>query len=128
MTDISRDDGPHRPVLRTDADVTTMWRTILQPLGWHTRRLYLLLVDPDRRPRPGVVEIDGIPATIAADEAAEVVRLLAQAAGDTDPSGASGSAAVLLARPGGEPPSPTATAPSAAPSTKPLSRPASHSS
>ena len=31
---------PYRPILTTDADVTTMWRSVIDPLGWHDVRLY----------------------------------------------------------------------------------------
>ncbi|KAA1426551.1 hypothetical protein [Nocardioides antri] len=97
MTKPSRE--PHFPVLTTDADVTTMWRTIIEPLGWHTRRMYFVLVDPDGRPHPNVVELDEMPTAFGADDAARFVELLAMLVSGL--GGDACSVALMLARPGG---------------------------
>lgn len=96
MTNPSRE--PHSPVLATDADVTTMWRTLIDPLGWHTRRMYFMLVDPAGRPHPHVVEVDEMPATFDADDAVRFVEFLAMLVGDL--GGDACSVALLFARPG----------------------------
>jgi hypothetical protein len=90
---------PYRPFLTTDADVTTMWRTIINPLGWHTRRIYFLLVDPEGRPHPQVIEVDDLPATFGTEDATRFIGFLSHLVGGRD--GEAGSAALLFARPGG---------------------------
>ena len=90
---------PYSPILTTEADVTTMWRTIINPLGWHTRRVYFMLVDPDGRPHPQLVEVDEMPETFDAEDAVRFVEFLSMLAGDI--GGESCSVALMLARPGG---------------------------
>ncbi len=97
MTYSSRE--PYRPTLTTDADVTEMWRTIISPLGWHTRRLYFMLVDPWGRPNPQIVEIDEMPETFGAEDAAEFVDFLGHLLGNFG-FDETGSAAMMFARPG----------------------------
>lgn len=94
MTTSPRD--PFRPILATDADVTRMWGTIIDPLGWHVRRFYLMFVDADDRPHPQIVEIDGVPPAFGSRGAERVISLLAQVVG----AGGHGSVALMFARPG----------------------------
>jgi hypothetical protein len=95
MTDTSRE--PYRPVLRTDADVTTMWRTLMKPLGWHNRRQYLVFVEADRRPAGVVVEVGEIPDTLTPDDIAVMVDFLADLPDHGIPAA---SVAILVCRPG----------------------------
>lgn len=97
MTDTSRE--PFRPTLRTDADVTTMWQTLIRPLGWHLRRFSLLFVDPAGRPSPQVVEIDDVPASFARAEADHFVEFLGQVLDEIGIADG-GSVALLACRPG----------------------------
>lgn len=96
MTSSSRE--PYSPILATDADVTTMWRTIINPLGWHTRRVYFMLVDPDGRPHSQLVEVDEMPEPFGAEDAARFVEFLSMLVGDL--GGESCRAALMFARPG----------------------------
>jgi len=91
---------PYRPVLATDADVTTMWRTIISPLGWHTRRMYFTIVDPDGRPTGALIEVDEMPETFDAEDATRFVDFLALIVTDLGCLHAC-SAALMFARPGG---------------------------
>jgi hypothetical protein len=91
MTNVSRE--PFRPALTCDADVTAMWRTLIRPLGWHDRRLYLVFVDPAGRPAPQVVEVEEMPEVFAREDADAFVHFLGHLL-------ESGSAALLYARPG----------------------------
>lgn len=97
MTSSSRE--PYSPILATDADVTTMWRTLISPLGWHTRRVYFMLVDPDGRPHSQLVEVDEMPETFGAEDATRFVEFLSLLVGDL--GGDSCSTALMFARPGG---------------------------
>jgi hypothetical protein len=97
MTNSSRE--PFRPTLASDADVTTLWRTIISPLGWHTRRLYIVFVDPDGRPNPQVVEVDEMPDGFDREAADVFVDFLGHIVRDVDDV-APGSAALMFARPG----------------------------
>jgi hypothetical protein len=96
MTSSSRE--PSSPILTTDADVTTLWQTIISPLGWHTRRVYFVLVDPDGRPHPQVIEVDEMPETFGSEDAARFVEFLSMIVGDLD--GQACSVALMFARPG----------------------------
>ncbi|RHW26083.1 hypothetical protein D0Z08_15665 [Nocardioides immobilis] len=89
---------PFSPVLATDADVTTMWRTIINPLGWHTWRVYFMLVDPDGHPHPQLVEVDEMPETFDSEDAVRFVEFLSMLADDL--GGDSCSVALMFARPG----------------------------
>ncbi len=91
---------PYRPTLTTDADVTTMWCTLINPLGWHLRRFYLMFVDRHGRPNPYIVEIDEIPAPfgrVDADHFAGFLRHVLEDVGIEE-----GSVALLACRPGPE--------------------------
>ena len=92
MTNISRE--PFRPTITCDADVTTMWRTLMQPLGWHINRLCIVVVDGDGRPNPQVVEVDEMPDAFTREDADAVLHLLGHLL-------ETGSAALMFARPGG---------------------------
>ena len=97
MTHSSRE--PYRPVLTTDSDVTTMWGTLINPLGWHLRRFYLMFVDEHGRPNPPLVEVDEIPASFDradADHVAEFLRHVLDGFG----LARDGSVALLACRPG----------------------------
>lgn len=68
--------SPFRPVLRSQSDVHAMWRTIIHPLGWHSRRLYAVVVDDGDRPLPVVHEVDELPPRLSRDDATAAVRLV----------------------------------------------------
>ncbi|GAA3810076.1 hypothetical protein [Nocardioides panacisoli] len=92
MTNVSRE--PFRPAITCDADVTTMWRTLMQPLGWHTNRLHIILVEDDGRSLPHLVEVDEMPGALTREDAVAVLHLLGHLL-------ETGSAALMFARPGG---------------------------
>lgn len=90
---------PFRPILNTDADVTHMWATIINPLGWHVRRFYLMFVGVDDRPHPHIVEIDGVPQAFGREGAERIVSLLTHVVG----ADGHGSVALMFVRPGPAP-------------------------
>jgi hypothetical protein len=97
MTTSSRE--PYRPILTTDADVTTMWHTLINPLGWHLRRFYLMFVDAGGRPNPQIVEVDEIPEEFGREDADGIVGFLHHILEMFD-LGDDGSVALMFARPG----------------------------
>lgn len=97
MTNSSRE--PYRPTLTNDADVTTMWRTIMQPLGWHNRRMYFMLVEPDGRPLPHITEVDALPDDFGRDDLDRFVEFMTPLAHELGFE-ESCSVAILLVRPG----------------------------
>jgi len=68
---------PFRPVLRSQSDVHAMWRSIISPLGWHSRRLYAVVIDDHDRPLPTLHELDELPARLGRDDATGALSLLA---------------------------------------------------
>ncbi len=96
MTHSSR--KSHRPTLTTDADVTTMWQALISPLGWHNSRVYVILVDADRRMTSVVVEIDDIPDRFTERDAQALMQVYVHLLHEHEPRG---SVAILVCRPGG---------------------------
>lgn len=82
--------------LTSDADLTRIWRTIIDPLGWREHRLYLMFVDDRRNVLPQVVQIDDVPAGIDRVGAQQLADCLAHLVGAQGVS----SLAVLAVRPG----------------------------
>lgn len=88
---------PFRPVLRSQSDVHAMWRAIIDPLGWHSHRLYVVLIDTDGRPLPLIHEVDDIRERMPADEADSIIRAFRLAQREAVPDG---RCALLYCRPG----------------------------
>jgi hypothetical protein len=90
--------APYRPVIQTQADLETAWRRLVNPLGFHCRSLWLLMIGGDDRPIPSMTEIADLPDE--PDERAskglgELLQLL--------PPDDGGRWALLLSRPGSHP-------------------------
>ena len=49
-------DEPFRPLLTTQAELETMWRRLMSPLGFHAHTLWMVVVQDDR-PIPHLLEI-----------------------------------------------------------------------
>lgn len=49
---------PEETVIRSQADLERTWRTLMEPLGFGTECVWLMLIGPDDRPVPRLVEID----------------------------------------------------------------------
>ena len=95
MTSTSRD--PYSPILKTDADVTAMWQKLIDPLGWNDIRVYVNVIDADRRPTPVVLEVDEIPGRFTEGDARALMRIYAHL---IHKNAAGGSIAILVCRPG----------------------------
>ena len=50
-----------QPPVLTDLDLERLWRAVLEPLGFSTRRLWVMMIDADNRPVPQLTEIDDVP-------------------------------------------------------------------
>jgi len=88
---------PFTPVLRTQADVETAWRTLVRPLGWSSRRLWLMLIGADDRPVRQLVEVTELPDVVDDEAAGHVAAFLSRV---RDELGADGRLALLVCRPG----------------------------
>jgi hypothetical protein len=86
----------HAPV-RTDRDLDRIWRALMGPLGFRTRRLWILLLDADDRPVPQVTQIDDIPYEIDARLCEPVMHMCLHLLESIVPGG---SVAILFSRPG----------------------------
>jgi hypothetical protein len=49
---------PQEFTIRSQAELESAWRTLLQPLGFDRSTLWMMLIGPDDRPLPRVVEIE----------------------------------------------------------------------
>ena len=95
---------PHRADLQhpivTDLDLDRLWRTLMGPLGFGSRKLWLMFLDIDQLPVTQLTQIDEIPYEVdpaQCQSLLEVCRLLLL---DTVPGG---SVAILFSRPGRNP-------------------------
>jgi hypothetical protein len=89
--------APFDPVLRNQADVEQMWITLINPLGWHCPRFYLLRIGSDDRPCKVVAEIDEVELPFTSDDADSLFGLLARLSSD---AGELSRWALLFCRPG----------------------------
>lgn len=85
------------PVLRTQADLEAAWRRLIQPLGWSSRRLWLMLIGPDDRPIPQLLEVSEMPEQLDEECVADIARFLVRVREEVL---ADGRLALLLCRPG----------------------------
>lgn len=95
MTDLSE---PFRPTVRTQADLEHTWRHLMEPLGFSRRSVWMMLLDDDDRPRPGLTEIEGCERPPEPDLLAGFADLARTLLDDVAPRG---RWAFLLTRPGG---------------------------
>ena len=83
--------------LTTQADLHRYWRALMAPLGFGSRRLWILFLDPDDRPTPLLLQIDDVPEHC--DE--PMLEGLVGVCRATREEQELGRVAVLLSRPGG---------------------------
>ena len=87
-------DEPFRPIIHTQADLEDAWRTLMEPLGFSRRSLWLMFIDADDRPLSQVTQIEDIPPVLADEDQLGLQQLLAE----FDDSGL--RPAFLISRPG----------------------------
>jgi hypothetical protein len=66
-----------RPAILSQADLEDAWRTLMEPLGFSSRSLWLMFIDGDDRPLPQVTEIQELPPVLTNADCAGLERLLA---------------------------------------------------
>ena len=82
------------------ADLHHLWTTLMGPLGFSRRRLWLAFIGPDGTPTPHLTQIDEIPPRADPDLCAPLLDVCAHIVAE-DVSG--GSVAILYTRPGRHP-------------------------
>lgn len=72
---------PFRPVIRSQADLETAWRHLMQPLGFDSPSLWLMVVCDDDRPLPQLTELartNPLPTEQDRDALAHLMPLVAR--------------------------------------------------
>lgn len=73
---------PYRPVIRSQAELERVWRHLMEPLGFATRSLWLMVIEDDDRPIPHLTELTDLserPDPRSARDVTELVRRLGEA-------------------------------------------------
>jgi hypothetical protein len=83
-------------VVRSCADLTNLWESLMGPGGFGVTSLWLIFLDADNRLQPAIVPIDDLPT----EPDREFLRSLMQIIADLVDSGSTSSVAMLLSRPG----------------------------
>jgi hypothetical protein len=90
---------PYRPLIRTQEELQRAWHHLMEPLGFATRSLWLMLIDDDDRPIPHLTELtdlSSLPDARSARDLSGLVRKLGEALPHT-------RVAFLLSRPDTDP-------------------------
>jgi len=69
-------DETFRPILHGQADLEDAWRTLMEPLGFSSRSLWLMFIDTDDRPMPQLTEIEDLPLALGDEELVGLRQLL----------------------------------------------------
>lgn len=90
-------DKPYRPEIRTQEDLETFWRTLMEPLGFARHVVWMVMIGSDDRPTPVLTEIEDGGTMPTEAEQAGLAEVLRTVIADDDPGG---RWAFLRARPG----------------------------
>jgi hypothetical protein len=82
------------PPIRSQADLQRTWRSLMGPLGFAGRSLWLLVLDEHRRPTPVVLQVEELPPRPDPEVQSALVSVVSSVVEDA------GQVAFLLARPG----------------------------
>lgn len=85
---------------RTDLELDRFWRAVMGPLGFTTRRLWIVLLDADDRPVPQITEIDDVPDEVEPETCVSLMYVCDDLLSTLVPGG---SVALLFSRPGRQP-------------------------
>jgi hypothetical protein len=98
MTDTPTLGPPHEmPAIRNANDLCRRWRAVVGPLGFGQPLLWIAFLAPDGMMSPGLTQIEKIPRWADAKTCGALLEMCQHIVGR---NGASGSAAMLLTRPG----------------------------
>lgn len=84
-----------RPTIRSQADLERAWRTVMEPLGFSSRSMWLMFIAPDDRPLPRLGQVDELPDDLAPEELDDFAGFLRD-----HPAAEGARVAILLTRPG----------------------------
>jgi hypothetical protein len=84
------------PPVRSQTDLHRMWRSLMGPLGFGGRSLWLAVLDEHGRPTPRLLQVDEMPPRPDPDMQTSLVRVVSSMA-----EGA-GQVVFLVSRPGGD--------------------------
>jgi hypothetical protein len=84
------------PPIRSQADLHRTWRSLMGPLGFGGRSLWLLVLDADGRPTPRLLQVDEMPPRPDPAMLSSLVRVVSSMA-----EGA-GQVVFLVSRPGSD--------------------------
>ena len=70
-------DETFRPIIHGQADLEDVWRSLMEPLGFSRRSLWLMFIDTDDRPMPQMTEIEDLPVVLGDEELLGLQSLLA---------------------------------------------------
>ncbi len=88
---------PFRPVIRTQADLERAWRTLMEPLGFSSSSVWLMMIGADDRPTPHITQIEDAADPPTPEQAEGLASMLQTLLDDVAPGG---RWAFLLSRPG----------------------------
>ena len=88
--------SPNVPDVHSLADLEAVWRRLIEPLGFDSRRIFAILLSRDGRVFPSIVNVAECPAAPDGQMLVNLARSLRTALDDVDPDG---SCALLWARP-----------------------------
>lgn len=67
---------PQETVIRSQADLERTWRTLMEPLGFGSECVWLMLIGPDDRPVPQLLEIEECDVPPSGEAVARLARFL----------------------------------------------------
>jgi len=73
---------PYRPVVRSQADLESVWKQLMGPWGFGGHSVWLLVIDTDDRPFPQITEITEAEEPPDDEVIASIARVLGGLAGD----------------------------------------------
>lgn len=88
---------PQEILIRNQADLERTWRRLMEPLGFGSQCLWLMLIGPDDRPVPRLVQVDDCDEPPTQDAVAGLARFLREI---RDELQADARCAFLRTRPG----------------------------
>ena len=90
---------PQEFTIRSQADLESVWRTLMKPLGFDRSSIWMMLIGPDDRPLPQVMEIDEVDEAPVEELVAGLAGVLQQLREELLPEG---RFAFLRSRPGAD--------------------------